>query len=262
MATVAVHIDESGTHQGSPWCIVAGQIGSASDWQQFVQDWNAVLNRPEFGGVVFHATDLWAGKHDFSGWDISKRISLALMLGHIIENWQERIYSVAVAIPVQPFKDILAPILHSKIRDPYFPTLLLFLSRILTVVDKKFNASMVTCFADRKKEFEWRGQVLYDAIRTALQVNGQRLDEKLNYRSKELIVPLQAADFVANTAFKDLSVGGSGHPQIVVARGIINTMINGSFAERPWRIGDEILRAMATGDNTEVERLAALEAPE
>ena len=265
MATVAVYLDESGTHDGSPWCIVAGHIGAAADWGQFTDDWNAILNRPEFGGVVFHAADMWAGHGAFEGWTRFKCFSLALHLARLLVKWSSRVYGLAVAIPVPDFNEIVAPTLPEGARAPYLSGLLLILFRILSVADRKFEASRVVCFADQKKDFEWRGQELYKIVRSQLGGDGGRLGEELNYRSKKSVVPLQAADFLAHSAFtdlKDLSVGGGGDPATGLVRAEIKLCLNRCFTERPQLIDRVILRALATGATSELERLAALEPPE
>jgi hypothetical protein len=186
----------------------------------------AVRNRPEFGGVVCHAADLWGGYGDFEGWPRLKRFNFALRLVKVIERWKNRVHGLAMAIPTAEFDDIIAPTLPDRIRDPYFTLLLLILARVLRMVEKKFDCSMVTCFADQKKEYEWRGRELYRSVREVLGPHGGRLDEELNYRSKKLVVPLQAADFLAHTAFKDLSIGDAGDEATVLVRGEINRRLN------------------------------------
>jgi hypothetical protein len=74
----------------------------------------------------------------------------------------------------------------------------------------------------------------------------------LFYGSKELLIPLQSADFIVNTLFKDLTIGGSGDAANALVRGEINKLLKEILIEPPVRFDDVALRAMATGDYSEI----------
>jgi hypothetical protein len=39
------HLDESGTHDQSPISVMAGYLGTATQWQRFETDWTALLRK-------------------------------------------------------------------------------------------------------------------------------------------------------------------------------------------------------------------------
>ncbi len=247
MATIAVHIDESGTTT-SKWCIVAGHLGTASDWGQFTDDWNAVRNRPEYGGVVVHCSDILAGRKGFKDWDGLKRYRFILQLVQVIERWRDRIFGFAVAIPVDEFARIVGPTLRPQLKDPYYTALGLVLTRVLEMSDAKFDASMVTCISDQRDDgSKKRGQAIYSAIRESLGEQKHRLDEEIIYRSKELVIPLQAADVLANCAFRDLTHGPDGDLASVLIRGELNVKLNRCFVEQPVCIDSGAMHVLAGG---------------
>src|ERR1700675_2985295 len=50
--------DESGTHAGSPVCVMTGYFGGTNQWRIFENRWNAVLSREQI--EEFHASEFWA----------------------------------------------------------------------------------------------------------------------------------------------------------------------------------------------------------
>lgn len=51
------YMDDSGTHQGSHNCVVAGYWGGINRWKRFERDWKAVLGGE--GIEEFHAKEFW-----------------------------------------------------------------------------------------------------------------------------------------------------------------------------------------------------------
>jgi hypothetical protein len=54
---LTTHLDESGTHDGSPIAIMAGYVGTASQWKHFEADWAALVAKA--GVRYIHAVDLF-----------------------------------------------------------------------------------------------------------------------------------------------------------------------------------------------------------
>jgi len=65
-------MDDSGTHGGSQFCVLAGYFGGVNQWKKFNRRWQAVLDR--FNITEFHAKHFWArdekGKKvgEYRGW--------------------------------------------------------------------------------------------------------------------------------------------------------------------------------------------------
>jgi hypothetical protein len=71
-------IDESGTHDGSVYTVMAGWVGRADQWEQFETKWRALLARS--GLTHIHSVDLRHGKGQFKDknrWPPPRRIALA-----------------------------------------------------------------------------------------------------------------------------------------------------------------------------------------
>lgn len=67
---LTAHMDESGTHGGSPATIMAAAMANARQWQVFEDKMKAM--KREHGFKVFHATEFRKGDGDFKGWSDEK----------------------------------------------------------------------------------------------------------------------------------------------------------------------------------------------
>jgi hypothetical protein len=102
-----VWTDESGTHSGSAWCLVAGYRGSPGQWKRFDAEWRAVLN--QYGVGAFHSRQYFNRKritdpkrNPYLNWPDKKAASyfgdlLGVIKGH-------KIYPVGCAVDVRAFE--------------------------------------------------------------------------------------------------------------------------------------------------------------
>jgi hypothetical protein len=63
---VTVYIDESGTHDGSPVMVLAGQVAKLGQWVDFDARWRRLLKRE--GVEYFHAKEFRSRSGPFAGW--------------------------------------------------------------------------------------------------------------------------------------------------------------------------------------------------
>jgi hypothetical protein len=66
------YMDDSGTHDGSDYCLIAGYWDSINEWGRFERAWNSVL--ADFGVLEFHGKTFWPrpnGKRlgEFKDWN-------------------------------------------------------------------------------------------------------------------------------------------------------------------------------------------------
>jgi hypothetical protein len=66
------YLDDSGTHDAAPVCVVAGYFAGESKWRNFEREWKAILDSERVS--EFHATRFWGrdskGQRldDYAGW--------------------------------------------------------------------------------------------------------------------------------------------------------------------------------------------------
>jgi hypothetical protein len=102
-----VWTDESGTHSGSAWCLVAGYRASPGQWKRFDAEWWAVLNR--YGVEAFHSKQYFNRKkitdpkrNPYLNWPDKKAASYFGDLLGVING--RKIYPVGCAVDVRAFE--------------------------------------------------------------------------------------------------------------------------------------------------------------
>ncbi len=63
------YLDESGIHQGSPVCVIAGYFGSRGHWARFAKAWRSVQRKFSVPPEQFHANSLLRRRGFFSDWN-------------------------------------------------------------------------------------------------------------------------------------------------------------------------------------------------
>jgi hypothetical protein len=70
---VKVYVDESGTHEGSKFCVVAGYRGSEQQWKDFQRRWAADGCQTELHATQFFRRDPRGHRlPPYDGWDDAK----------------------------------------------------------------------------------------------------------------------------------------------------------------------------------------------
>lgn len=67
---LSAHLDESGTHQGSPYTVMGGYVSTERRWLLFEYEWRELLAR--FGVTAYHSTEFLARKKEFEDWNDAK----------------------------------------------------------------------------------------------------------------------------------------------------------------------------------------------
>src|SRR5271169_4375019 len=91
---ITTYLDESGTHDSSPISVMAGYVGTATQWAQFETDWTALVRS---AGVRFiHGVELSKRTGQFKGWKAQDANALMVSLDNVIATQLELGFSVIV----------------------------------------------------------------------------------------------------------------------------------------------------------------------
>lgn len=88
-AMLTAYVDDSGTHEKSPNCVIGGYWGGAKEWSQFEAQWKRVLASE--GIEEFHANEFWPRFNGqrigpYKGWSDERHRSFIDRLLTIIES--------------------------------------------------------------------------------------------------------------------------------------------------------------------------------
>jgi hypothetical protein len=96
---LAAYIDESGTH-GSPLMVIAGYVGSVSQWHDFDQNRSRLLQ--EYGVSHLHAVNLRHRNREFQGWSAEKAAQFAEAAETICD--QHTMFGFAAVMNIEDYK--------------------------------------------------------------------------------------------------------------------------------------------------------------
>jgi hypothetical protein len=216
-------MDESGIHEGSHICVVAGFIAPLTLCRALEAKWRTVLNI--YGIKFFHAKEFANGSGQFLGWkNDRKQKFLQDALGTIIDGFyltgpqKRRPLSIAIAIHISDFKalsidqrrwltgGLLAKSENVKWKTSGAPNKPYFLAFQQCVIDAirfglKEHSERAHFVFDRQSEFERSALSLCDAMRSQHKDIGSKMGE-IVFSSKETAILLQVADFMAYEAYQ------------------------------------------------------------
>ncbi len=101
---LTAYLDESGTHRGSDWVIIAGFVSVASQWVEFSTQWQLALN--DFGLPMFHMVEYAQRVKPYDTWTEPIRRERLSRLMNIIEK--NVLASVGLSIPKKIFDRVVS----------------------------------------------------------------------------------------------------------------------------------------------------------
>lgn len=193
-----VYLDESADAKKEKIFVVAGWLGKADVWADFIPRWSDRIQRE--GLKSFHMTDCEARRQQFAGWDLQRKDQLVRDLTRIIDETD--ITACAAALGPHEFKRVVAkyPVMQDEFwsGDAYF---YLFTACALSVVHliKEHPDTVSAAFV-----FDQQEKIAHKMLEGFRQMkNSKAIPEQakrlgsLTFVSRELAVPLQAADLLA-----------------------------------------------------------------
>lgn len=202
MAVFSAHLDESGTHVGSPLAIVGGIILSEQGVNDLQKDWRATLTKPVYGVNVFHGADCDAGYGEFKNWAQERRHELGLELATVVSSYATDI--IAYGVKPEDFHAVWdeLSLKNFGIKNDVYRILLQLCFHKLGAFAKELPANdILEIFVEKGNK---RASFINDLFQ---KVNDdQRGREMLRIESIAFIgkesPPLQAADLLVHEIFK------------------------------------------------------------
>lgn len=206
------YVDESGTHDGAPACVLGSYLSPANAWASFELEWKACLT--EYDIPHFHMTDYENRQAPFVGWSDDRRLALIERLVSIINRWT--VGGVLVGIDLRHFYDVWVPSLtpgEREIADPYVICLLALMGQHQFYFDQLEQSEQSPVAFVLERNTKSAAQSLR-FLSEAWRYEGTLHVPSMTYGSRDEFLPLQAADILAYEGFKELKNrwDGSGRP--------------------------------------------------
>ena len=216
---LTAYFDESGTHKGSPVVVMAGILGTKTQWRHFQTDLDRLRSKYEFS--VFHAKDLKARSGEFRKWTDAKALSLVTELAASVSSRLMEGATIAIP-PVRYASEYAAVPMPSKPRDDtlYGLSFRLALGHMTCEVirrlqaHKNFSRTRPHVVLERGNSHQGDAERVFDEMKRMLDAEGIHLLSDFTLATKREADPLMIADFLAFTQFQrgvpDQASGMSG----------------------------------------------------
>lgn len=201
MAFFHIYFDESGIHDGSTTCVVAGGIAERWQWEGFETGWVEILNDDNVS--LFHASKCENSEGEYRGWDDSrKQVFRRKLTGHIKQHLNCGTYHV---IDSGLYESEISKYPTNRRLSAYEYCLVQCVASIIWEKTGNPDIETVSLFIEQ-------GQKVRPGLRKMLDssVGADNIIEEIVYANKSKHIPFQVADFIAYEVFRrheDLKTG-------------------------------------------------------
>jgi len=207
------YIDDSGTHEGSYACVVAGYFGGVNRWKEFERRWKRVLDQYNVG--EFHAHDFWRrapnghGVGEYRGWSKQRLDEFLNCLVCVIEGTAVYPFAFGVlrsvwqSLSLRERKILSGGVPPNLSNAPSKPIFFPFQVSITRVTNYCRPGIRIHFFFDDDKQTRAWATSCYDQIRNLSIVEAPHFAIRmgdLTFADSRLALPLQAADLLAYEA--------------------------------------------------------------
>lgn len=202
MTALAAYLDDSGTHVGSGWVVVAGGVASSKQWSILSRAWVRAIADWKLTKGYFRMTEFVNGVGDYSAWSSELK---AARLNHLVEIISENVrLLVGNAVNEADFNEAFRRCPTAKIGTAYRFCAFLALPAVNTWRERSPRREPVAfIFESGNKLMNEYGQILaqigsYEGPREKFGVASLAVGQKRN------LPALQAADVIAYATRKCL----------------------------------------------------------
>lgn len=199
MTLITGYFDESGIHSGSGHVVVAGFMGSPSDWAPVEAAWNAHLK--EVGVAVFHRSHCMMQKGEYQCFPDWKRGYHLKELANVLGK--SRLYAISSAVLIDDWSRCIEP-LQDRFPHPYDFLAEMTLETIRSLSQEWWDGEPVALEFSPQSEFSGRLMKVWQGYR-ATDVG--RAISGITYANSSSPPALQTADYLAGE-MREFAIGG------------------------------------------------------
>ena len=189
---VKAFVDDSGSGGDSPWYVLAGYVGTVSDWIGFEGEWRAVLDAsPHI--EYFKSSEAESLKEQFLGVGPTARSQKIDALIEVIGRHTQR--AIYVRTRQKDYNEIIKANVPEVWDDAYFFLMPAFISSVLALEKYLGNQDPAEFVLDNSQRLDRQAKKLRGQLLNLPQFAGRTVD--ILFRDEKLFLPLQAADLLA-----------------------------------------------------------------
>jgi hypothetical protein len=198
LAMLVGYFDDSGTHAGSPVCLLAGLISNTLYWDRLERDWkDRLLTRRNQGITWFHAFDCEHGFDEFKTTPRPLRESFAFGLSNVICKYTDGIVGLSSAVRRDDWNTHAPEFLKKRCHsEPYNFVVEHCLQQIAKWSIDQVNSEPVALVFAKRREADAMSEAIHWVYRNGETYQLPGLGA-LSLADPRLVVQLQAADLFA-----------------------------------------------------------------
>jgi hypothetical protein len=209
---LTAHMDESGTHVGSPTTVMSGAMANARQWSQFQLRLDAMKRK--YGFRIFHAKDFKASSGEFMGWSEEKCRAFVTDFGKASAELMEVVTcSLPNSAYAESYRRSVDDPRRLRLDTAYALCFRYSLMHLLMEAfrrlghHKKFPQTVLHVIAESGHKHAGDAKRVFDEMKRELKSLGNHTLGYLTFAEKDECDPLMLSDFLAYGTFQ-LEIAG------------------------------------------------------
>ena len=192
------YFDESETEESKKHSyVVAGYVADCHRWKRFEREWKRILD--EYGAPYLHMKEMANRRNRRSvyyGWSEQKCADFLGCLAFTITSKSGSIRPVSCAIPADEYLKLASKSEQKEIGHPYHLCLYWVLPGVLELF-KDHSREIIDFVFDEKKGLQMKALEVFGVFKHSRRIHGVNMLAGLSFYDDKIVMPLQAADFLA-----------------------------------------------------------------
>ena len=198
----SLHVDDSGTHDGSRGVVLAGFVSTPEQWSHFDRDWRSLLQEFQIPRY-FHMADFESRFGVYEGWSNERRKEFIKKLTGIIRR--RSIAGIAASCPAHNYEKLKAGLPKVAFQTPFTMCMGVCWRLLGEWADNRDHAEVVATICETGTEGEGEILTMHGQFINDEKIQRQYRLGPLAFDTKEGALPLQAADFFAYETYKRMN---------------------------------------------------------
>jgi len=206
------YIDDSGSHDGAPHCLLAGYWGGTNEWRRFERAWNAAIR--DEGVTEFHAKTFWPRIHgkrlgEFKDWTDERHRRfierlLAIIASHKIFPFGFGVLGSDWDKQTEEYRRVFCALDHSDCpNDELLKSIYMSFNMCVLRISRYCHPGKIMNFyLDDDPKTSGRMAASFLRIKSQMKGDGSCQIGSLNFSDSKDAAPLQAADLLAYELYR------------------------------------------------------------
>jgi hypothetical protein len=246
LSAFTMYFDDSGTHTEASSAVAACFIGTVEQWKRFEADWQAIAMKEGF--TFFHMADFAARTKEFKDWSEEKRVRV---LGRLCSTIRIRTrIGIVVAVLKRDYDHLVQGDFRKYCGEYHYTFTLRSCMTGIRLWREKFERSSQLRYVFDRMNKGGKGEIIR-VMDAALETSRKEFEEGVtvapvfngySFEDSKLLLPLQAADILAWSAFQVTKHREANRPLHPMATAALKLLEEGVIMNRIYDEKERLAR--------------------